>query len=666
MTHTEVIVVARFNVWRQYVRKVVWVGLLLSVLSISICIEARGDDGTFKNLGTQITATTLIGTTFTKDADGTPLVCTVMRGQPAKLVVFDLKSGKIVKILPLIGAEGAWNATTASDGSVYIGTDSNGHLYRWIPGEDEAKDLGQVSGQTWVWDVAAGKDGEVFLATYDGCEIVRYRPDEGFKEISTGPASPGEQYARAVAYDPATGKVYAGVGSHAHLVEINPATGKKNELLPPEYSNQEFVYGVNIFGHYLFALVTNLNKSLVFDLNTKKVVAVLPEMSGQQVMTKSPVDDKVYYVVAGHLHVYDMAKVDDPPKELVPCPDSLGMSWEGDSILVVFTRHAGVLRYDTKTGNATTTEFETPAEPVVIESMATGPEGRIWMGGYLSGGNAAYDPATGKSQEYKGLSQAESIGVLGNVLYFGLYPHGRFAMDDTTQEWKSARANPKIIGKVDGQSRPFAGLGVPELKQVFFGTVPEYGTLGGGIADYDPAAEKLSFFGDIVKDQSVIALVYADKMIIGGTSIFGGLGQKPSQSEGKLFIWDPRTKQKVFESVPVPGSTAVTCLMVGPDKKVWGLAEGTLFIFDPATKKVIFQQRLFDIDYQEQAIWRDGTLILHPLGQIYGTAGHRFFRLDPETKRVTLLRDHGAQLLAMDRQGRLYFRDRTNLWQYTP
>lgn len=640
------------------------VGIFIFLFAISSLVRA----GQFVNLGPQITASTLIGTTFTRDRAGNLLACSVMRGQPAKLVVFDLQSGKIQKILPLVGAEGAWNAVTASDHSVYVGTDSNGHLYRWTPGEDEAKDLGQVyPGQTWVWDLAAGKDGEVFLATYNGCRVVRYRPGEGFKEISNGPATPGEEYARAIAYDNGTGKIYVGVGSHAHLVEIDPATSIKREMLPPEYADQEFVYGVNVFGNHLFALVTNLDKSVVINLKTRKVETVLPHMSGQQVMTKSPVNDKVYYVVAGHLQMFDMSKPADGPTELISCPDPLAMTWQDNTTLVLFTKHAGVVLYDVTTGKSTARDFEKPSEPVVIQSMTLGPDGRIWMGGYLSGGNAAYDPDKKISTEYKGLSQAESIAVLGDSLYFGLYPHGHFAAYSTSKPWAVAKNNPHQLGAIDGQSRPFAGLGVQELQKVFFGTVPEYGTLGGGIATYDPAQNKLDFQRNIIPDQSIISLAYTHGLIAAGTSISGGLGIKPSQHEAKLFLWNPQTHEKIFETVPVPAAGGVSCLINGPDGNLWGVADGTLFIFDVSHRQILSRHKLVDTDYSQKSIWRDATLIIHPSGQIYGTLDNKFFRLDPASKQVTILRDSkGVSLLAMDHTGRLYFRQTVDLWQYIP
>src|SRR5205823_5637371 len=153
---------------------------------------------------------------------------------------FDGSKPEPLHVLALDGAEGAWNATTASDGSVYVGTDPNGHLYRYIPGTSEVKDLGQVPGDTWVWDLTAGKDGEVFLATYPGCRIVRYHPQEGFADISRGALVAKENYARSVVFDAERNKIYGGVGSHAHLVEVNVATGAKADLLPKKFADQEF------------------------------------------------------------------------------------------------------------------------------------------------------------------------------------------------------------------------------------------------------------------------------------------------------------------------------------------------------------------------------------------------------------------------------------------
>lgn len=211
-------------------------------------------------------------------------------------------------------------------------------------------------------------------------------------------------------------------------------------------------------------------------------------------------------------------------------------------------------------------------------------------------------------------------------------------------------------------------LGVPELSKVFFGTVPEYGLLGGHLMVYDPKNDKLDDMGEVVAKQSVVSLVYANGLVIGGTSIKGGLGVQPEAKRAKLFGWDPATGKKVFEIEPVPGTQAITSLIIGPDKNVWGVANGTLFIFDLDGQKVLFTKKLLDEDYDinNYLLWRDAFMVVHPSGQVYATLNDKLIQLDPATKKVTVLRDKDAYLLALDRGGRLYFRDKVNLWQYTP
>jgi streptogramin lyase len=634
--------------------------LTLILLLASFAATAFAEQ--FTDLGVQITSSTLIGTTISNG-----VVYSVMRGHPAKLLAIDLKTAQVIQSLPLPGADGAWNACTASDGSIYVGTDANGHLYRYVAGEKQVKDLGNPpQGQTWIWDVTAGKDGEVFGGTYPGGCVFRYSPKDGFSDVSHGSVVPGESYARCVAADSQRGMVYAGIGSHAHLVAINVKTGEKREMLPKEYADQEFVYGLDRFGKFLVALLTRANKSLVFDLDQDKLIGVIPGMGGQQISIASPEDPAtIYYVFDGKLM---RVKLDHPekPEKLCPCPNAIGFTWS-EGKLVGWAGNSGLFRFDPKTGELTKTAVNVPAEPTDIQSIALGPDGRIWTGGYLSGGNAAFDPATGKSEQYKGLSQAEDMTVLGKTIYFGLYPGAKLSCYDTTKPW-DGKTNPRRFGDLgpENQSRPMAMLGVEKLNKVFIGTIPEYGQLGGVLAVYDPTTDKLAVHHDVVPKQSITSLVFANDLIVGGSSIWGGLGQKPEATEAKLFIWDPATDKKLLETVPVPGAKAITGLFVGPDKNVWGMAEGTLFVFNPIERKIVSSQEILPIHYGEKNIWRDAFFETHPSGAIYGTMGDRLFKLDPATQRVTILREHGANMLAMDRAGKLYFRDGTHLWCYAP
>ncbi len=627
---------------------------------------AVAEEGKFTDLGVQISSSTIIGTTFGKDGKGRDVVYTVMRGHPAKLLSFDLNGG-LVQSLPLPGAEGAWNACTSTDGSIYVGTDSNGHLYRYVPGEKEVHDLGRpMPRETWIWDVAAGKDGEVFGGTYPGACVFRYRPQDGFTDIGHGTIVPGENYVRCVAVDPDRGKVYAGVGSHAHLISIDIKTGDKTEMLPKQFADQEFVYGLDRFGKHLVALLTRANKSLVFDLDAGKMTGQIPAMTGQQIVAESPDHPgTIYYSHGGELMQFDLDHPDEKPTRLLPMPDALGFAWI-DQKLFALTKRA-IFSFDPSTRQMHQAGLELPAEPTNIQSIATGPDGWIWTGGYLSGGNAAFDPASGKTYAHAGLSQAEAITVVGKTIYFGLYPGAKLSCYDTTKPWEPKDKNPRQFGDLgpENQSRPMAMCGVEKLNKVFIGTIPEYGQLGGVLAIYDIATDKLAVYHDVVPKQSICSLVFDHDLIVGGTTISGGLGQKPEATEAKLFVWDPTADKKLFEIVPVAGAKAITGLFIGPDGNIWGMAEGTLFIFDPVEQKIAFAKEILPIHYSAgQFIWRDAAFLIHPSGQIYGTMGDQFFRLDPATKQVTILREKGAGLLAMDRAGRLYFRDTTHLWRY--
>src|SRR5262249_43730248 len=143
---------------------------------------------------------------------------------------------------------------------------------------------------------------------------------------------------------------------------------------------------------------------------------------------------------------------------------------------------------------------------------------------------------------------------------------------NTKAQWNPGANNPRRIADLgpENQSRPMAMLGVADLNQVFIGTIPEYGQLGGVLAVYDIGTGKTAVHHDVVPKQSICSLVYHKCLVIGGTTIFGGLGQKPETTEAKLFVWDPTSNSKTFET-SVAGAKAITGLFVGPDGNVWGM-----------------------------------------------------------------------------------------------
>lgn len=656
--------------------------LLLAALTLGHApASAATATGTFTDLGPQITSRTFQAAAFTRAPDGRDVLCVVVRSQPAaKLLVVDAATGDVRRTLPLPDAIGAWAATTASDSSVYIGTETRGKLFRFVPGEDRVRDLGAaLAGETHIWDLTAGADGEIFGGTYPHCRVFRYTPVTGYETPLPDRVVPGETYARSVAFDSVSRTLYIGAGVKTpHLIELDLATGQRRAIpLPARFAREQSVYQLFLAGDFLLAMVYPLQHTLVFDRRTRAVVAEL-ETNGHYdfVSPPSPHDGRLYFIHAGNLKVFDPKSPADPPQPLIPATGAQAMTWleapgeDSGPWLVLFTAAGRLLRYHPPSGRVEETAVNAPEEPTPLHALATGPDGRIWTGGYLSGGAAAFDPRTGRTEQFKGISQAEAIAALGDTLYFGLYPRARLQEFDTTKPWIERGDNPRQFAILEKQSRPLALLAVPELRQLFVGTIPEYGLLGGMLAVWDVERRTLETFPDLIPRHSIASLAYTGELIVGGTTTQGGLGSDRAEKEARLFLWHPKTRTKIFEIVPVPGKGIVSGLTPMSDGSVWGFAQGTFFVFDLATRRVTHTAAPLESDFTGRAMWQDANLLVHRSGDVFALQHDRLLHIDRRTKEITVLRrgiqNKHSRPLAQDAAGRIYFADAAHLWRYEP
>ena len=658
----------------HHIMKILVVLLLLCMVTPGLAQAPAGllQAGKIKltNLGPQVKDAVIQGSIFTRDENGRNLVYTVVRGVPAHLLGFDVNTGRLITDLPVSKTDGVWDLAVATDGWLYLAGGSGGYLYKHKPGSDKIENLGKVLGtENYLWDLTPGRNGEIFGASYPGCRVFRYHPDNGFSDVGRGPLVKGENYVRGLVYHEAGNKIYAGVGSHAHLIELDVTTGAKRDLLPEQYRNNAFVYNIGLVenlrdGDRIFFTVENAKKTLMYNLNTGRFTS-MPDNMHVKTVTREPQKQRVYYSGGGKLFACDFSDTSAQPVALAAIGgNALAATWDAQARLLLLNPDGDLITFDPRSERKTVLPLNVPAQPIGINVTAAGPGGSIWTGGYLAGSNAVYDPATGHTRVFKGLAQSESIGMLGKNLYFGIYPHGRFYVYDTGKPWDMKNGNPGKIGQVAGQDRPFAALGVPDLDKVFWGTVPDYGRNGGALVVYDRKTGVLKSYKDVVTGQSVITLVYSGKLLIGGTSVWGGLGIQPEAPEAKLFVWDPLANTKRAELVPVPGAKAITCLMNGPDGNVWGIAAGTLFIFDPAQGRVTALHTICS-DSRNGAVWRSDALLMHPDGKLYGSINGQIFSLDPVSMKPSMLGISGTDLV-LDNKGAIYFQRSLDLWKMEP
>ena len=168
--------------------------------------------------------------------------------------------------------------------------------------------------------------------------------------------------------------------------------------------------------------------------------------------------------------------------------------------------------------------------------------------------------------------------------------------------------------------------------KVYIGAVSGYGLLGGPLCVFDTKTGKVDQYMHVVEDQSVVALTtLADGTVVGGTTIGGGGGSHTTQTEAKLFLWDPDTREKTFETLPAPSKDAINALATGPDGLVYGFAGDTLFVFDPAEREIIGTSK--------HAL---GGVIFNavapgPGGELYGLASGGVFTIDRQSREVKTL-----------------------------
>jgi streptogramin lyase len=650
------------------------------ILQCGLILHTNGQantPGSLMNLGSQVVEKSINGSTFIKDANGDLWVYTVERGSPARLLGYRFNAVTPEINLPLTGASGSWSIVASTDGQLYAASDASALLFKHTPGTQQVQALGNVlAGENYLWELAAGKNGEIFGSTYPGCKVFRYHPSNGFTEVSNGAASAGENYARSLVYHEPTDKLFVGVGSRTSLVKLDPRTGAKTEILPQQYRGHSgFVYYLGLIngissGDKLLVTITgttNHNKTLIYNINTNSYENELGVFVSKTAI-KSPVNQNIYYTNASALYSYDLAEECAKQVNLNKNGSALATYWLSNNQLCFLTGDGKLITYNTTSKAATHIQLEIPAEPISINTLAYGPDGRIWMSGYPVGSNAAYNPSTGQTQMYYGLSQSESISKMANDIYFGVYSGAKFYKYNTQQPWV-INTNPKNLGSITGQDRPFAYASVSSLNKMFFGTVPGYGRLGGAIVEYDVQTDNLSSTLNIIPDQSIVSLLYTNNELFGGTSVWGGLGITPTTTEAKLFILDPSTKTKLFEIVPVAGAKAITNLINGPDGNIWGMADGTLFVFNKTTRTVVSSHVLFTVSPQTQSthVWKNAALINHPSGRVFGVCYGDFFELNPTTKQKTTITTNAYNALTMDEAtGYLYFQYGLNLWRYIP
>jgi streptogramin lyase len=649
----------------------------------------------FTNLGGQIKGLTIYEAAFGKDKAGNNVVFAVVTGDPAKFAVVDLKTRKLLKLIPLESATGAWGITVANDGKVWVGSYRNGHVYLYDPKTEKLQDLGRSPADSDVlFGFTAGPDGSMYGGSFGRSKVFGYTKDA--KLINLDTVSPGDAYAQDTTYNPNKNVLYVGIGtSSAKVIRVDIQTKEKKQILPEAYQKQAQAYDLNYIANKLFVKLHPNFQTIVLNPETGSVDSLTDGVTKEKtdrfpsdsrgVSPLAPDGRSVYYSNKGFLLRYDIkSKTFSPvtsknePVSLMKNP-VIGWSWvefkeknyPGKTLVGLVGNYEGkAFRYNPQTGAVEYFQLPFPPQPIDLFHVIADPKDKIYTNAYLNGRISSYHTKKNITTDIGRIGQIEGWTWHQGKLYSGTYPDSRLIVYDPSKPWKEEE-NPKILFALrqsHEQNRPHAVI--TDQKQIYMGTSPDYGKYGGALTVVDPKnPEEFKTIRNIVQDQTIFSLTKAGSLIWGGTTIDGGGGTRPKAEAAKLFRFDPKTQQKTGEYSPLLFTKVkkITTLTTGEDGNIWGIADGYLFAFNPFLKMPVFQKHLV-----QDGIGQGAGIVVHPNGQIYAVTDGQLFSINPVTKIVKHI-PYTSGLYRLVVQGKdLYMKDGTaitvgkNLIRYTP
>lgn len=599
------------------------------------------------------------------DKDGNLLAFYVSNGNsevPMMLQVLDVERQKVVFQQRVEAGINSWaNVYSEVEKRLYFAS-TEGHLYSWAPGDTTITSHGIPFPGQGIWRLAVAPDGTIYGGTYPDGLLFTFNRVTG-TATSLGQVNEGETYVRSIAAD--DDYVYVGSQPNAKLVRVDRRTGAKTEMTVP-VSPKNTVYDLTVAGGYLFARVESANSMVVYDLDDLSVVNTVEKVTGRVISGLDPTGSFVLFRMANGvtptgLYRYYLADHRVEYSGFNPNAFPGAFFWHRFDDQVNFPGYTMVMTY--YRGRIYSYNFQTRKSaylgeslleptPNPIQTIGTGPDGKIYVPGFLSPPSMAqFDPSTDTFTQLPGAGQVEGLGSFDDLLLMGRYPNGLLATYDTTRPWANG-SNPREPLSIGfEQDRPQSMVRVGN--EVAVASVPKSGRLGGAITMWDPLTGAMRVFNDIVENQSIVSLAEKDGLIYAGTSINGGYGIDPVATDAKLIIVDPKTGKKLFESAPLPGATNIAALEFDSDGKLWAIANGALLKFDPEQRRFEAIEQVFPktntmYGSQQEIIIRDD-------GYLYATSAGSLWRVDRVSFERIRMASNGVRHLAMDRAGNLYY-----------
>jgi outer membrane protein assembly factor BamB len=538
-------------------------------------------------------------------------IWTVTSGvSPIQVGAFDPVTRTVDRKLTLPTGAGAW-AMTHLGTDLYVGLYTPGDLYRIDTTTGSATKVARFG--SFIWSIAATPDGKIVAGTYPDGAVHEYDPASGATK-TYGAAVAGEQYVRSIAADATT--IYAGVGTKAHLIAIDRATGERRDVLPAAYADRTFVATLSLSGTTLAAGLSPTGTMLVFDTADLSNPVEVQTPGGDQYVTAITIDAPTGDVYLGTRPSGTLYRYADSTLERLGSPyDGAYFNRifvDGSTIRAELTSQ--VVEFDRTSGTFSGTDLGTaglppaPEQAMGIAATATS----VLVSG--KAGIQVHDLATGASTRTFLPGEAKTLTPVGDNVYLGVYTLARL--------WSMRPDGSGLheLGRIGNeQTRPTDEAYDARSRTWLLSTEPDYGKYGGTLTEQHLDTGELEVHRGVVPQQSVRSVATQDGVAYLGGATRNSLGTDPILPEATVVAFDLRGNRTLWESAPLPGAQSYSDVVVYRGRLYATTDDGRLAVLDPSTGKLL-STVVLGTSQSQLTIARAG---------LFGTDSKRVFQVVP-------------------------------------
>lgn len=532
-------------------------------------MAARAATGDLTDLGPASVASPLGNGVFVGD-----VLYVGSRGLSPNVVgAYDLVSDKVVAHYEIPTGIGVW-AMCASGTDVYVATHVRSDLYRIDTLTGQVAKVGEYPDH-YIWTMAAAPDGTIYMGCSEPGRVWEYDPATGTSR-DLGQPVPGEAYVRSIEADDRY--VYCGIGTHAHLVAIDRATGETRDLLPAEVASRDWVASMSISDTHIAGGLNSLAELLVLRKDDPAGHRVVKATAPGEKYTVAVLihDGSVYFAgrPTGTFYRYDLE---------TGALDVLGVPYFEAATYRILA-HAGkiygvqdsaVFVYDPATGDIEYRNLvqrglrAAPEQPMSVHSDGR----RVYVGG--KGGADVHDLATGAVSRLGIPGEPKTLLTVRDLTYLGVYTQAALYAHRAGDSEATL-----LLRAGNQQDRPRDLAYDEKTRLIVMPTQPEPGHENGALTLFSAADGTHVTYRPIVERQTVYAVTTRRGVAYLGTQTQEGLGLPPVTTTARLAAFDLVSRRLLWQTEPVPGASGITGLDSTPHA-VYGITRsGLLFEYD--------------------------------------------------------------------------------------